>query len=111
MTTNYTHIFNDNIDMFDTTETMSIAEQVAAELAELAERDAEQEAWEAEQEWERSMYTELHEILHEMDEIVKRCGVYGAEQWAELAAYYSDIHKDLYGFRPHDIGLRYHGTR
>lgn len=111
MTTNYTHILNENLDMFS-------GYDYPADMVELA--DGSLVTWE--EIWADDYYDDyytydymneslsdyLDELERQMAEIVERCGVYGAEEWAELAFIYSDVYKDLYGMRP-SYGLFYHG--
>lgn len=114
MTTNYTHIFNDNLDMFDTTECMGIAETLRYEEQMRQEDEYDMAClmgWDEYDEPSQETFDYLHKLEQEMQEIVERCGVYGAEQWAEVASVYSDVYKDCYGMRPEGIWLRYHGIR
>ena len=110
MTTNYTHIINDNLDMMDI--------DIPVEMDKAREYSNGMGWNETEDgiEWEDDYPTAedfayLHSLEQRMADIVTRCGVYGAEEWGELASYYSDIHKDIFGYRPHGIGLFYHGIR
>ena len=91
MTTNFNHIINDNIDMFDESECQSIAEQVAEFNAEMAELEAE---------YQLRAYAEEVGQMNETD-----------EGYAEAMALYSDMYKDVYGHRPYGIGLRYHFSK
>ena len=104
MTTNFTHILNANLDMFDTAPCYGISEEIEREKAYEAEQD-ELLFWEEDDyNWET-----LRKLENAMKEIMERCGVYGAEEWAEVASIYSDVYKDIFGMRPYGIGLMYHG--
>ena len=107
MTTNYTNILNSNLDMFDTEEdTFEFSTGIGWDEADW---DISEEDWSDSERWESQDYLDKLEV--EMDTIVERCGVYGAEEWAEVAAVFSDVYKDVYGVRPYGIGLAYHGIK
>ena len=95
MTTNFTAIINENLDMFDETETMSLAEEAMEVKNELQAREEEARELENFRAYERK--------------VLAMSG--NEEGYAEAMALYSDWHKDMYGYRPYGIGLRYHFIR
>lgn len=116
MTTNFTAIINANLDMFDETECFEEEYEYSNGIG----WEETEDGIEYDEDYEETYYrlpngTVVSEVefldylRKEMATIVERCGVYGADEYAELASFYSDVHKDIYGFRPYDIGLRFHG--
>ena len=110
MTTNFTAIINANLDMFDTTETMSISEQVA-EYNFFAELEREREEFEAQYEaYDEEIDKSLRSYIKELEAQASTMEE-GSPEWMETMAVYSDVYKDIHGFRPYGIGLRFHGAR
>ena len=117
MTTNFTAIINENLDMFyDEADCFETEYEYSNGIG----WEETEDGFEYEDEEitftlaDGTVVSDVEFLAHlrkEMATIVERCGVYGAEEYAELAAFYSDVHKDIYGFRPYDIGLRCHGFR
>lgn len=88
MTTNFTSILNENIDMFDTTEIPSIAEEAKRETEEL------QEAWD-EEAWCEEASDWLRESMDRLLTLER-----GTEAFESEWAMYSDLFKDVHGHRP-----------
>ena len=114
MTTNYTAIINDNLDMFDGFDYPSdMIEMDNGELLTHDEFMARVYEDDNRAEFEDDGPTEedyalLHRLEKAMQEIADRCGVYGYDEYREVAAFYSDVYKDIFGMRPYGIGLMYH---
>lgn len=88
MTTNITSVLNANIDMFDTTETESLAEEAQA-VAEALQSEWDEVEWrESATEWLRKSMNVLMSYKE------------GTEEFETEWALYSDLHKDVYGCRP-----------
>ena len=88
MTTNFTHILNENIEMFDTTEIPSIMEE-ANRVAEELQAEWDEEQWyEDATEWLRGSMDRLMNLEEGTDAFESEWGLY------------SDLHKDVHGYRP-----------
>lgn len=108
MTTNFNHILNENLDMLPGYDFPS--NFIELDDGTLVEESYLWFGWDDDDEWEycedddaeieANLEAYLDELEQEMATIVERCGVYGAEEYAELASIYSDVYKDIYGIRP-----------
>lgn len=92
MTTNFTHLINENADMFDD-EFFGIEEDTMEDTIDLFEDDG----------WEPTVedYEYLQQLKARLVEVIERCGMYGEDEFAEAWGAYSDYHKDIFNVRPH----------
>ena len=95
MTTNITSILNENLDMFDMTETLSLKEE-ADMVAEQLRKEAEEAQW----------YEDTTEWLKEaMDKLIDL--EEGSDEFESLWAIYRDVYKDMNGIRPQRDSVAY----
>ena len=116
MTTNFNRILNDNIDMFDTTPVTSDEREYSNGMGWCETEDG--IIWEDDYDdtenddgmihfadgTEMPEWEYLKNLRNEMRSIAREQGR-NSKEFIDAYSYYSDVYKDIYGFRPHSIAF------
>ena len=97
VSTNYTHLINENLDQFDEFDIIESTEYSNGLGWFETDNGIEYEDdWmPTDEDWEW-----LHKSESRLHEIIERCGQYGEDEWSEEWGFYSDLYKDIFGSRP-----------